>query len=595
MNKISNEIINVAVLNSKILGEDLIEAYIPYISTLISKKQYEKFKIQEICEDFYKEYSFEIPAMPMTEILTRMLKMNILDKNRRGEMIPNYDKIVETDFNEASKDNLVKYENIKNKYIEYAKVHYEFSINDDKAEENLSNFIKENYIDTIINEEYIKNINENLDNNVIKDDIYILYKFIIYLYEKEYESFKIIKNFCLGYTIAGALRLDNNIGKNKRNFKNKKIFLDTKFVLRLLGIEGEFYKQSYESILDILRDNNCKLYVFKHTFNETKEILENAKNRLKRNREYEENIPQVQKYFMEERFSEGEMKLFIATLEKRLKELGIYISSAEYSKVTDRYQIDEQQLYEQITNVYRKGNQNFDEDSKKDTINRDIKSIALVYREMKGNRSMAIETCQNFFVTTNKALAYACKNFDKTIGKKEGIAPCITDIFLGTILWFQDPIRYDKLKESQILANCYAAIKPNSVMINRFSKEVDKLKEDNYITSEDYTLLKNYEVLESMLSDKTIGNIENINEDITYEILKDIKVELRKDLKEEVKNEKQKVKRIEEEKNKIERKNEETVNIIKREARRKAKLKTIIKGIVKVIIPIAVIFFGSLF
>ncbi len=595
MNKISNEIINVAVLNSKILGEDLIEAYIPYISTLISKKQYEKFKIQEICEDFCKEYSFEIPAMPMTEILTRMLKMNILDKNRRGEMIPNYDKIVETDFNEVSKDNLMKYENIKNKYIEYAKVHYEFSIDGDKAEENLTNFIKENYIDAIINEKYIKDINENLDDNVIKDDIYILYKFIIYLYEKEYESFKIIKNFCLGYTIAGALSLDNSIGKNKRNFKNKKIFLDTKFVLRLLGIEGEFYKQSYKSIVDILKDNNCKLYIFKHTFNEIREILENAKNRIKKNRDFEGNIPQVQKYFIEEKFSEGEIKLFIATLEKKLKELGIYISSAEYEKITDQYQIDERQLYDQIVSVYKKGNQNFDEDSKQDTINRDIKSIALVYREMRGSRSMTIETSQNFFVTTNKALAYACKNFDRTMGKKDGIAPCITDIFLGTILWFQDPIRYDKLKESQILANCYAAVKPNSVMINKFSKEVDKLKESNHITAEDYTLLKGYEVLDSMLSDKTIGNIENINEDITYEILNDIKVELRKDLNEEVKNEKQKVKRIEEEKNKIEQKNEETVNIIRRDARRKAKLKTIAKVIVRIIIPILFIILDFLF
>ena len=37
MNKISNDIINVAILNSKILGEDYIEAYIPFVSTLISK------------------------------------------------------------------------------------------------------------------------------------------------------------------------------------------------------------------------------------------------------------------------------------------------------------------------------------------------------------------------------------------------------------------------------------------------------------------------------------------------------------------------------------------------------------------------------
>lgn len=588
MNKISNDIINVAILNSKILGEDFIEAYIPFVSTLISKKQYDEFDIQQICEDFYSEYAFKIPAMPMTEILNRMVKMGILTKNRKGKIIPNYNKIIETDFNEVSRDNLMKFENIKNKYIKYANSYYGFHLEEGKAEENLCNFIKENYIETIINEEYIKNISVSLDNNEIKDDIYILYKFIIYLYEHEYELFKIIKNFCLGYTVAGALSLDN-ISSNKGNFTDKKIFFDTKFILRLLGVEGEFYKKSYKSIMDILKDNNCKLYIFRHTFDEIREILENAKNRMKQNKEYEENIPQVQRYFIEEKYSEGKINLFIATLEKKLKELGIYISSAEYIKSTDRYQIDEQQLYEQIISVYKNGNQNFDEESKKDTIYRDIKSIALIYREMKGNRSMALETSRNFFLTTNKALAYACKNFNKTLGKKEGIAPCITDIFLGTILWLQNPIRYDELKESQIIANCYAAIKPNSVMINKFSKEVDKLKNDNQITSEDYALLKDYEVLNSMLSDKVMGNIDNLNEDITYEILNDIKIELRRDLNEQLEEERRKTKKIEREKSKIERKNSETIEIIKKEAKKKAKIKVLGIAAISGILPIVIV------
>lgn len=80
MNKLSNEVINMAILNSKMLGEDFIETYIPFVSTLISKKQYEEFDVQKVCEDFYSEYSFKIPAMPMTEILNRMVIKKILKK-----------------------------------------------------------------------------------------------------------------------------------------------------------------------------------------------------------------------------------------------------------------------------------------------------------------------------------------------------------------------------------------------------------------------------------------------------------------------------------------------------------------------------------
>lgn len=589
MNKVSNEIINIAMLHAKILGEDFIEAYIPFVSTLISKKQYEKFNVQQICNDFYDEYAFKIPAMPMTEILTRMIKMEILNKrNRKGDIIPNYDKIVETDFNEVSKENLIKYESIKNKYIEYAKTYYDFFIEENKAEENLSNFIKENYLETIIDEEYIKNINTDIDNNDIKDDIYILYKFIIYLYKNDYDLFKIIKNFCLGYTVANALSLDN-ISTNRKIFNDKKIFFDTQFILRVLGIEGPFYEEAYQAIINILKDNNCKLYVFKHTFDEINEILENAKKCIKNNIAYEGNIPQVQKYFIEEKFSEGSIKLYIATLEKKMKSLGIYISSVEYSKLTDKYQIDEQQLYENIVDVYKNRNSNFDEESKKDTIEKDIRSISLMYREMRGSRSITLETSNYFFVTTNKALAYACKNFDETLGKKKGFAPCITDIFLGTILWFQNPIRYDKLKENQIIANCYAAVKPNSVIINKFSKEIEKLKEDKQITEDDYILLKNREVLDSMLSDKVIGNIENVNEDTTYEILNDIKVELRKELNEQLEKEKRKNKEIEKEKNNIIAKNNIIIEKIKKDANKSAKIKVIKRFFIRGIIPILAI------
>lgn len=595
MNKISNEIINIAMLHAKILGEDFIEAYIPFVSTLISKKQYEKFDVQQICNDFYDEYAFKIPAMPMTEILTRMIKMEILNKrNRKGEFFPNYEQIVETDFNEVSKENLIKYESIKNKYIKYAKIHYDFCIEENKAEENLSDFIKENYLETIINEEYIKNININIDNNNIKDDIYILYKFIIYLYKNEYDLFKVIKNFCMGYTIANALSLDN-ISTNRNNFNDKKIFFDTQFILRALGIEGPFYEEAYQAIINILKDNNCKLYIFRHTFDEINEILENAKNCIKNNIRYEENIPQVQKYFIEEKYTEGNIKLYIATLEKKMKNLGIYLSSVEYSKLTDKYQIDERQLYESIVEIYKNRNSNFDEESKKDTIERDIRSITLVYREMRGSRSMTLETSNYFFVTTNKALAYACQNFDETLGKKKGFAPCITDIFLGTILWFQNPIRYDKLKENQIIANCYAAVKPNSVIINKFSKEIEKLKNDKQITENDYILLKNREVLDSMLSDKVVGNIDNVNEDTTYEILNDIKTELKKELNEKLDEEKRKNREIEEEKNNIIKKNKETIDAIKKEANKKAIIKVAVYIVIWIIVPILVIMLDTVF
>lgn len=133
MNIIDNSIINVAILNSKILGENILEAYIPFVSTLIATKQYKEIKIEQICNDFYYKYSFKIPAMPMKEILSRMQKKDMIYRDKRGKIIPDLDKIYETDFESEYKETLKKYENISNKYIEFSKEKFQIDVSKEKS------------------------------------------------------------------------------------------------------------------------------------------------------------------------------------------------------------------------------------------------------------------------------------------------------------------------------------------------------------------------------------------------------------------------------------------------------------------------------
>ena len=597
---INMEIINVAILNSKAIGEDLIEPYIPFVSTLISKKQYESFTIEEICADFKKEYSFYIPAMPMTEILNRMAKRNILKKDGRGNIYPNYSKIEETDFNEVVQENIIKYKNIINKYIEFAKQKYNFEISEEIANNNLSNFIKENYINALVDDNYIKKIDYSTDENESKDDIYILNKFILHLNEYEYELFKTIKNYCLGYTISNALSFDN-LSPNRSNFRDKKIYFDTKFILRLLGIEGEFYKKSYEAIIQVLKENNCKLYIFGHTYDEILSIFESAKISIRKNKQFDDNVPEVQKFFMKSNYTEGDILLYKSKLKKNLNNLGIIMDNEGYTKYTDLYQVDPILLHQNIIDVYKKKNPYFDEESKKETISKDERSIELIYRKMRGSRSRSLDTSIYLFVTTNKSLAFACKNFDKNLGKKEAIAPCITDIFLGTLLWYQNPVRYDKIKENQILASCYASVQLTTVAINKFLKEAENLKEKKQITKGDYILLKDNAVIEDMLSDKIIGNIDNITEDTTMELIEQYKKEIRREpeqellkKEEEIKQKNKKIEEITKEKEQQEKRGNSIEDVLRNELKRLARFKAILKIIYKNLLPMIITSFVEL-
>lgn len=585
MNIIDNSIINVAILNSKILGDNIIEAYIPFVSTLIATNKYKEIKIEQICEDFYYKYSFKIPAMPMKEILSRMQKKDMIYRDKRGKIIPDLDKIYETDFESEYKETLKKYENISNKYIEFSKEKFQIDVNKEKAEECFSEFIKENFLDTVLNDENIKEVIENIDREQISKEMYAFYKYVIYMYKTDYELFKVIQKFCMGYIVANALSLDN-MSSSHVIFKNKKIFFDTNFILRLLGLEGEFYQNSYIGIVDVLKENNCKLYIFSHTYDEIKNILETAKVNLKNTNELS---PEVQKYFWNNNKTEGDIVLLIATLDKKLNKLGIFISRVAYDSTNQKDQIDEQALYDEIINIYSK-RKNFDEKTKSDMIWNDVKSMALIYRDIKLIRAYSIQTLQDVFITTNQGLAYACKNFDKTLGKKENaIAPCMTDIFLGTILWVQNPIRYDKYNEKQILASCYSSVKLDNKSLSKFSTELENLKEKQKITNEDYMLMKDYKVVEDMLSDKIMGNSDNIDEKTTFEVIQEIKDNITKNYEAEILKEKEANLISKEEKNIAEKKYEKLVENVKEEIKKEAKIKSIVKVALYIVIYISVI------
>lgn len=219
--------------------------------------------------------------------------------------------------------------------------------------------------------------------------------------------------------------------------------------------------------------------------------------------------------------------------------MGIFISRVAYDSTNQKDQIDEQALYDEIINIYSK-RKNFDEKTKSDMIWNDVKSVALIYRDIKLIRAYSIQTLQDVFITTNQGLAYACKNFDKTLGKKENaIAPCMTDIFLGTILCVQNPIRYDKYNEKQILASCYSSVKLDNKSLSKFSTELENLKEKQKITNEDYMLMKDYKVVEDMLSDKIMGNSDNIDEKTTFEVIQEIKDNITKNYEAEILKEKE--------------------------------------------------------
>src|SRR4028119_1748825 len=91
---------------------DFIENFVPFIATLIRRKNYRSVNVNVICKDFESEYGLSIPYHPMLTILTRTMRNGYLERKRNGEYIPVKDKIIVGDFTDIAAEQERKHKKV---------------------------------------------------------------------------------------------------------------------------------------------------------------------------------------------------------------------------------------------------------------------------------------------------------------------------------------------------------------------------------------------------------------------------------------------------------------------------------------------------
>ncbi len=170
------------------------------------------------------------------------------------------------------------------------------------------------------------------------------------------------------------------------------------------------------------------------------------------------------------------------------------------------------------------------------TIQRDIKSISAVNKLRGRKKPNILKEAGYILITTNSSLAYANKCFEiEEYGKNFFIPVCLTDIFIGTLIWLEQPSRVEELNKKKIIADCFAALKPNRILLKKFLDEVETLRKNQEITEDDYYLLRSSSLVRESLTEKTMGDTDNFVPKTSLEILSEIKRDAYKEVEEEKK------------------------------------------------------------
>ncbi len=523
-----NTICSLAILTSnwQINRRDYIENFIPFIATLISKNNYRRVVVDEIVSDFQNEFGLSIPYHPMQSILIRAKRRGLIRKSGNA-FCAIMDNVKKFEFSSEAQKQIRQQEKIISEIKLYAKTNYNYEMKSENVERSLIAFLKDYDLDILFASEDKGLLPEV---SASKKDKFIIYKYISMVYESEPTIFGFIVDIAIGNLMANSI-FYRDFSKFLGKLKDVCFYLDTPFILRLIGLEGDERAYVYEEFIKTLHNEGACIMLFRHTYEESYEILEDCLNWVE-NLSYDPSKASViLRYFVENNYTKIDVHRFINRIDVILSNNHIESSNViekPNKQEFQEYNEDEQKIQELIVEVYKSSNPFFNENAKATTLRRDVDSIASIYILRKGKQPKNIKDAGHIFMTTNGGIALASRKYELTRnGRRFNIPACLTDTFVGTILWLQSPAKIFGINKRKLIADCYAALKPDTNLIKKYLFEVEKLFKEKQIDQNAYYFLRRDSMVFELLEEKTMGDVDSFDSSILTEIYNEITSEIK--------------------------------------------------------------------
>ncbi|MCK5608928.1 hypothetical protein KAR91_44050 [Candidatus Pacearchaeota archaeon] len=508
--------------------KDYIDCLIPFLANTIINRDINEIDVDVMCEYFKEDYGLSIPFHPMLTLINRAKRSGLVMK--KGA-IAHVDKKVtlKQSFSGRDTETVRVFDQILVDIVEFAKKTFDVSLSNQEVEDAFISFLSEHDMAILFatqGESSLPKVESDKSNK------YIICKFIEFVFSKKPAKIKLLTDIAIGHVMTNSL-LIGDVSKYKSKPSKLNIFLDTRFILRLIGVEGDMRKNAYGELVKLMKEKEGTLYVFEHTYNEIMTILNGCKRWLQNESYDPAKAGNALKYFVMKNFKPSNLDIFIIRFPDKLESHSISIWPAMDVDKYRKYQIDDVKLTSEIKSVYSDQFFDFVDWRLEEGIAKDVKSISYVNLLRQGKMAHSMSEAKYVFVTTNGGLARANQSFEKNEGRGSNIYACITDVFIGTVLWAQSPGILRSITMKNMIANTMAALQPDHLLLTAYIKKVNDLEKDGAITNNESLVLRSHQLTMNLLSDKTMGNPDNITDKTPHEILEEIKAIAKKEALEE--------------------------------------------------------------
>ena len=340
-----------------------------------------------------------------------------------------------------------------------------------------------------------------------EDTSYIVAAFITNTEKKQTDLFESIKVLVQSHILANALMCPD-LKDTTRGFNNVHFLLDTRLLIKSLDLESQYDTDNTRTLFAAIRRLKGVLCVFNETKNELRTviraIIRGMQHRSGRGPVYHELLKRgrgVEHVI----FAESNLDTALAALSISV------LPSPGYSEDTYQFEIGQDELRDEIYNEIP--------DIRDSAIDHDTRVVRNIFALRKGRHVSRIEDARYVFLTTNSALSRAAFSYERKNSDGWIFSPVVTDFHLSHLVWLKSPMAASDLSRTEILANCYATMKPDASIWNRLLVESDRLRAENKVSELEHEALRYSLKSPDELMDVTRGDIEGVNPENIHKIL----------------------------------------------------------------------------
>lgn len=342
------------------------------------------------------------------------------------------------------------------------------------------------------------------------------------------------------YSFVAALSASNiakqalfHAGETAADYSDLHVYLDSPIVFALLGMDDTSRTESYKQLVADMLKARCSIHVLDHNFQEVDSIIARAAGWATNNLYDLRKANNAARFFHDSQMDETEILEFCDNIETKLNELGITVKQTAYDVFQDKFQEDEICLFEMVKARYLDHGYELSQE-KQDSIRIDVQSIIMIYRERQGQTATRLQNAKHIMLTSNNAIANVSKQYESNKSLQAGHIPaCISADLFGAILWLDSPMQLLEYQKKKLLADCYAFLKPDKVMLDKYIQSLDEARNADAIDEKKFLFLRTHKVVLDSLMDITKGDYARFNSNTYLEVYDDIQERSLKKYKDE--------------------------------------------------------------